>query len=190
MLVRTSSRVGISVAGASKGVSRVVTIWLTTIHGTTMWLPGPSVRSNRPRRSRTAREPSGTGTMKARKMPSRMSRPPTASRTAAQRQGHVGDETAQEGDHAGEHEPVADPVRLTGQDDDREAAGLVLRGKRLGRFVERDADLGELHGHGRATMACACGSICAVSVAIGQPLPAGAAASATAVDALGRATCR
>ena len=42
--VRTSSRVGISTDGASKGVSRVVTRWLTTIHGGVMWLPGPIVR--------------------------------------------------------------------------------------------------------------------------------------------------
>ena len=60
--VRTLSRVGIEAAGASNGVSRVVTMWLTMIHGGAQWLPGPSVRWNRPPRSRTACEPSGTGT--------------------------------------------------------------------------------------------------------------------------------
>ena len=77
---RRPSWVGTSLTGTSNGISRVVTKCETAIHGGITWLPGPIVRSMRPRRSRSAFEPSGTGTMNDRKMPRNTRRTPTASR--------------------------------------------------------------------------------------------------------------
>ena len=142
--VRTSSRVGISTAGASNGVSRVVTMWLTMIHGMTKWLPGPRVRSNRPRWRRTACEPSGTGTRNDWKTPRTISRAPiprAPPRIASWRSSS----TAEHGDdQAGDHELVADPQGLLGQDDDRQAARGVGRRQRIGGVQERNPDLGQL----------------------------------------------
>ena len=76
---RRPSWVGTSLTGTSNGISRVVTRCETAIHGGITWLPGPIVRSMRPRRSRIAFEPSGTGTMNERKMPRNTRRTPTAS---------------------------------------------------------------------------------------------------------------
>ena len=77
---RRPSWVGTSLTGMSNGISRIVTRCETAIHGGMMWLPGPIVRSMRPRRSRIAFEPSGTGTMNERNTPRNTSRTPTASR--------------------------------------------------------------------------------------------------------------
>ena len=77
---RRPSCVGTSLTGTSNGISRVVTRCETAIHGGMTWLPGPIVRSMRPRRSRIAFEPSGTGTMNERNTPRNTRRTPTASR--------------------------------------------------------------------------------------------------------------
>ena len=52
-------------------------------------------------------------------------------------------------DQPAEHELVADPASLASQQDDREPAGGIGGGERVGRLVERDADLGQLDVCGR-----------------------------------------
>ena len=141
---RRPSWVGTSLTGTSNGISRVVTRCETAIHGGMTWLPGPIVRSMRPRRSRIAFEPSGTGTMNERNTPRNTRRTPTASRPPRRTSvtSRISPTTAS--DDAGDKERVPDAVRRRRQQDDRQTACRVRHAERLGRLVERHARLGQL----------------------------------------------
>ena len=74
--------------------------------------------------------------------------------SALDREIDVEERADDDGDDPPDHELIADPQDLLGQDHDREVAGGVGRREGLGRLVDRDARLGQL-GRDRRRSGCA-----------------------------------